>query len=85
MEFLTEALRGGAVPARDVKREALDAGISAKSLRSAREALGIKPEKSGYEGGWVWALPKMPKDAQDAPSRERAPSTLEGHLRGDHE
>jgi hypothetical protein len=23
-------------------------------------AARIKPEKSGFEAGWVWALPKMP-------------------------
>jgi len=66
VEFLSDALRRGPVAARDVKREALDAGISSKSLRSAREALGIKPEKSGFEGGWVWALPKMPSESEDA-------------------
>jgi len=42
------------------EREAACAGMSAKSLRSAREALGIKPEKSGFEGGWLWAFPKVP-------------------------
>jgi hypothetical protein len=42
------------------------AGISPKSLRNAREALGIKPEKAGFDGGWVWALSKMPKEPQDA-------------------
>jgi putative DNA primase/helicase len=62
IDFLTDALRSGPVSAKDMKKEATDAGISAKSLRSAREALGIKPEKTGFgdEGGWVWKLPKVP-------------------------
>jgi putative DNA primase/helicase len=60
IDFLTDLLGGGPVSAKDVKREAAEAGISSKSLRSAREALGIKPEKSGFEGGWLWALPKVP-------------------------
>jgi len=47
-------------PPFDLPVEAANAGISAKSVRRARETLGIKPEKSGFEGGWVWALPKMP-------------------------
>lgn len=62
IDFLTDALRNGPVSAKDMKKEAADAGISSKSLRSAREALGIKPEKTGFggEGGWVWNLPKVP-------------------------
>jgi putative DNA primase/helicase len=61
-EFLQEVLANGPMSAKDVKREAVEAGISAKSLRTAREELGIKPEKTGFggEGGWVWNLPKMP-------------------------
>jgi putative DNA primase/helicase len=65
-EFLLEALGAGPLPAKEVKREATEAGISPKSLRNAREALGIKSEKSGFDGGWVWNLPKMPKEPQDA-------------------
>ena len=61
-DFLQDILANGALPAKQVKAEATEAGISAKSLRSAREALGIKPEKTGYgdQGGWVWSLPKVP-------------------------
>jgi putative DNA primase/helicase len=60
INFLTDLLSGGPVSAKDVMREAASAGMSVKSVRSAREALGIKPEKSGFEGGWLWALPKVP-------------------------
>jgi putative DNA primase/helicase len=62
IDFLMDALGNGPVSAKDTKKEAADAGISSKSLRSAREALGIKPEKTGFggEGGWVWNLPKVP-------------------------
>jgi hypothetical protein len=52
-DYLTDLLGGEPVSVKDVTKEA----ASAKSLRSAREALGIKPEKSGFEGGWVWTLP----------------------------
>jgi putative DNA primase/helicase len=65
-DFLLDALKHGAVPVKDLKKEAADAGISSKSLRSAREALGIKPDKAGFEGGWVWSLPKMPSEVEDA-------------------
>ena len=78
MDFLADALSNGPVSAKDIKRDAVEAGISAKSLRSAREALGIKPEKTGFgdSGGWVWnpplRCPKMPK----------VPTFEEGRLRG---
>ena len=65
-DFLQDILVAGPLPAKQVKAEAAEAGISAKSLRSAREALGIKPEKSGFEGGWVWALPRCPQEVEDA-------------------
>jgi putative DNA primase/helicase len=66
IDFLTDALRDGPVSAKALKKDAGDAGISPKSLRSARETLGIKPEKTGFEGGWVWNLPKVPSEAEDA-------------------
>jgi putative DNA primase/helicase len=71
IEFLRAALDHGPVSSKDVKKEAGEAGISPKSLRSAREAMGIKPAKSGFAGGWVWqlppgSLPKMPYEAEDA-------------------
>jgi putative DNA primase/helicase len=66
IDFLSDALASGPMAAKDVKKEAAGAGISAKSLRSAREALAIKPEKSGFEGGWVWALPRCPHEVEDA-------------------
>jgi putative DNA primase/helicase len=61
-DFLQDILANGPLPAKQVKAEAIEAGISAKSLRSAREGLKIKPEKTGFgdQGGWVWALPKVP-------------------------
>jgi putative DNA primase/helicase len=58
IDFLGAALRGGPVSAKKLKKDASDAGISPKSVRSAREALGIKPAKTGFEGGWVWSLPE---------------------------
>jgi putative DNA primase/helicase len=78
IQFLKETLKGGPMAVRDVKKEAGDAGISTKSLRSARESLGIKPEKSAFEGGWFWELPKMPSKAEDAHESQRASSGPEG-------
>jgi hypothetical protein len=66
IDFLSDLLAAGPMPAKDVKKEAVDASISTKSLRSAREALNIKPEKSGFEGGWVWSLPRCPPEVEGA-------------------
>jgi hypothetical protein len=50
-------LTSGPIKAHDVKKEAKQAGIYDTPLRRAREKLGIKPKKSDFSGGWVWALP----------------------------
>jgi AAA domain len=83
-EFLKSTLANGPRSVADIQREARAAGISPKSLRSAREALGVRPDKSGFDGGWVWSLPgalKMPNGPQDAHVLERASSSPGGHLR----
>lgn len=83
VEFLRSLLADGPMKAVDVQKEARQAGILDKPLRSARERLRIKPQKRGMAGGWWWALP-----AEDAQSAEDAqPQSVgifdgEGHLRG---
>lgn len=66
-DWLREVLRAGPMAAQEVERIARDAGISPKSLRRAREKLGIKPQKQGFGGGWWWSLPED-EDAQEARS-----------------
>jgi putative DNA primase/helicase len=78
IEFLTKTLAHGSVGAAEVQRDAHSAGITPKALRRAREALRIKPEKAGFERGWVWALPKMPNTSEDAHACKWAPSRPEG-------
>lgn len=65
-EFLTAFLSNGPVAVAEVNTEARAAGINPKALRSAREALGIRPTKTGMNGGWVWELPKMPNPSEGA-------------------
>lgn len=60
-EFLQTVLSNGPVPAKTVEAEAKDAGIKQATLRRAKDAMGIKPEKSGFSHGWVWTLPKSSK------------------------
>jgi putative DNA primase/helicase len=79
IDFLQSELSDGlAHPVKDVQQAARAAGVAPKALRSAREALRIRPEKSGFDGGWTWALPKMPNMPEGA-----QPQTLGtfGHLR----
>ncbi|MDP9365269.1 MAG: AAA family ATPase, partial [Chloroflexota bacterium] len=62
-DFLLDLFREGPVPAKVAKREANDAGISEKTLRNARESLGVVVSKSGFgrEGFWEWSLPSVTK------------------------
>lgn len=56
-DFLRVELSGGARPSKDVQRSARDAGISERTLRRARERLGVKPRPEGFGVGWTWELP----------------------------
>jgi hypothetical protein len=65
INFLRKVLAAGPMAVSDIEAEAQSARVLAKDqsisqskpFRSAREALGIEPEKTGMTGGWVWALP----------------------------
>jgi putative DNA primase/helicase len=78
MEYLRDALSGRARPANEVKQDATAAGITPKSLRTAREALGVRLTKAGMSGGWVWELPKVPLTPEDAHHGSWAPSASKG-------
>ena len=64
----------GRRPASEIQKLARDAGHTPKSIRSARAALGVKPTKAGFDGGWVWALPGH----EDALTRRRCPLPEQG-------
>jgi putative DNA primase/helicase len=55
--FLKDYLADGDMEAEAVKEAAEAYGISPKTLRNAREALGVAVQKAGFAGGWVWRLP----------------------------
>jgi hypothetical protein len=57
-EFLMTELADGARPAKEIEKARRDAGISERTLRRAREDLGIKPQKNGLNGAWTWELPQ---------------------------
>ena len=80
--FLQDLLSAGPIEAAQVQKEARKAGINDKPLRTAREKLKIKPQKSSFQGPWMWALPHH-EDAQqdeDAPSENKGRLEDGGHL-----
>lgn len=84
-DWLLDELAEGSRKASEMQRAAKAAGITEKSLRTARERLGIKPHKEAFSlhGCWSWKLPgpKMPSTPEDAqPAQENCSG--EGHLPG---
>jgi hypothetical protein len=82
VEFLQDRLSNGErVLSREIKREADDAGISPKALRSARLRLGIKPKAEGFgrDRGSYWQLPTdVPSPQISALPENRADMDSEG-------
>ncbi len=60
-EWLADLLVHGPRPARDVERDARDAGYSIATVRRAKAAIGVVSRKPAFGGPWEWTLP-----AQDA-------------------
>lgn len=58
MELLREQLAGGPMAAAEIERLAADRGIKDRTLRRARDELGVVSKKTGYGGGWSWSLPE---------------------------
>jgi hypothetical protein len=66
-EFLQAALADGSRPAKDIKQEASQLGLSEQMLRTARRRLGVRSHKEGGRFGskkqlWVWELPTAAED-----------------------
>ncbi len=93
-DFLKGLLTVEGTPVLEIEREAREAGLLGpdspisqnKSFRSAREALGVVPQRkggTGASGKWVWVLPdtpKMPSKPYDAPFLEEGTLDAVGHL-----
>jgi len=70
-DWLLDLLQDGPVKATDAIKKARGAGISEKSLRTAKERVRVISKKQAYAGGWMWELPspqdaRTSQDAQDA-------------------
>jgi hypothetical protein len=53
-------------PAADLEREAKAEGLSIRTLRRARDELGIDKWQDGFHGGWWWG-PRDSRDTGDTP------------------
>jgi putative DNA primase/helicase len=66
VEFLQDLLAHEAVPAAQVKRDGVAAGLSWATIRRGKKALSIISRKSDMTGGWQWELPKALKSVEGA-------------------
>ena len=69
--FLSKELADGRVAAELVKKDARSAGVSERTLKRAKRALGVVSEKEA-DGTWSWVPPH--EDAEGG--QEPAPGTL---------
>lgn len=89
VEWLRNLLADGPMPVQDVKKDALDAGLSWGTVRRAQSQLGIEPVKRGRpsdsEQWWEWSLPapKVLKISEDAQPRDVEHLRESEHLRED--
>lgn len=78
-DFLLETLNNCPRRGREIFRESRDLGISQRTLRRAKEKIGIESnrvEGVGKDGCWKWKLPDTPKVAKHVVSKTAA--ILEG-------
>jgi hypothetical protein len=81
-EFLKEFMAAGSALQREVKTAAEGYGLSWATVRRAKKRLGIHATKDGMGGGWLWVLPKVPIEAEDAHLKKMSTFGSNEHLRG---
>jgi len=57
-EFLRDFLSDGPKEVREIKKAASAAGVCDRTLRRAKDRLGVQKTKTAYKGPWVWRLPE---------------------------
>ena len=71
--FLEDLLIDGPVRAKQVLNDARNAGVAERTLRRAKDSLGIEAIKTSFGGPWAWALPEHVSE-DDQKYRRRPPS-----------
>lgn len=68
-DWLEEVLSNGAMAARDIKRAAVDAGMSWRTVERAKAKLGVRSGRSSTgntgAGSWLWELPRQGPHTQN--------------------
>lgn len=78
--FLIDLLTAGPLPRKELEKAADGAGISDKTLRRAKTALGVVAERTGGlagEGKWTWRLPEQ----SELDSPKVANNPYDGHTK----
>jgi hypothetical protein len=57
-DWLREFLSDGPAPTEEIQKAAKSAGYAWRTMRRAKDALGIEPSKGGFQGPWSWQLPQ---------------------------
>lgn len=80
-EWLIQLLWKGPVPSKEIPAQIKEAGLSAKTVRRARESLGIICQRIGYgpDGGWEWRLPEPLRAGRNFETGERADPSKDAH------
>ena len=78
MEWLQDFLGDGEIDNKDVKRKAIEAGISEKALRRAREKLRVQITRKGKGKAQVTTWSLVPHSPTDAPLKVGMSSVI-GH------
>jgi len=57
--FLSDTLRAGPAPTRDIKEAARAHGLAWRTVERAKRDLGIQAVKLGMKEGWAWEMPAV--------------------------
>lgn len=70
-EFLANLLERGPLSQKDIERRTAESGHAWRTIRRAKDRLGIISRRDGYghDGGWSWELPREDGQIKDGQSR----------------
>jgi AAA domain len=98
-QFLLEVLREGPEAQKEIKRQAEEAGFAWRTVRRAKDLLGVEVRREGgigERGRWIWRLSKKPKVSTSefghlshlsqvqTPKVPKVSNVGSGHLSEDH-